>query len=106
MTTVRTAAPEAVRRRLRAPIMGPLAALVAAMVLFSGTTDTFLEPGNLSLILQQSLVIGTLALGQTLIILTAGIDLANGAIAVLGTIVIAKHVAQGGNALVALLLGL
>src|SRR5690242_15746823 len=105
-TTARTAAPDAIWRRLRAPIVGPLAALVAAVVLFSVTTDTFLEPGNLSLILQQSLVIGTLALGQTLIILTAGIDLANGTIAVLGTIVIAKHVAQGGNPAVGLLLGL
>jgi fructose transport system permease protein len=105
-TTARSAAPDAIRRRLRAPIVGPLAALIVATVLFSVLTDTFLEPGNLSLILQQSLVIGTLALGQTLIILTAGIDLANGAIAVLGTIVIAKSVAQGGNPFVALVIGL
>ena len=34
--------------------------------------------------------VGTLAVGQTLIILTAGIDLANGAIMVFGTIVMAK----------------
>jgi fructose transport system permease protein len=97
---------EVLGRALKTPVLGPLAALVAAVVLFSLTTDTFLEPGNLSLILQQSLVIGTLALGQTLIILTGGIDLANGAIAVLGTIVIAKYVVEGGNPFIALALGL
>ena len=45
---------------------------------------------NTSLILQQSVVVGTLALGQTIIILTGGIDLANGAIMVLGSLVMAK----------------
>ena len=42
--------------------------------------------------MQQSVIVGTLAIGQTLIILTAGIDLANGAIAVLGTIVAGRLV--------------
>lgn len=97
---------EALGRALRNPLLGPLAALIFAVVIFTLTTDTFATAGNASLILQQSIVIGTLALGQTLIILTAGIDLANGAIAVLGTIVMAKHVVDGGNPLVALVLGL
>ncbi|WP_298459894.1 ABC transporter permease [uncultured Cellulomonas sp.] len=96
---------EALGRALRTPVLGPLAALVVAVVIFSVTTDTFATAGNASLVLQQSIVIGTLALGQTLIILTAGIDLANGAIAVLGTLVMAKHVVGGGDPLTALLLG-
>ena len=53
------------------------------------STSTFLELDNLSLVVEQSLVVGTLALGQTLVILTAGIDLANAAIMVLG------HAADG-----------
>ncbi|CAM5714517.1 Sugar ABC transporter permease OS=Streptomyces aurantiogriseus OX=66870 GN=frcC PE=4 SV=1 [Streptomyces aurantiogriseus] len=65
-----------------------------------------MTPGNLSLVLQQTIVIGILALGQSLIILTAGIDLSNGAIAVLGTIVMAKLVFEGGSPAAALLLGL
>ncbi|MCL3860630.1 ABC transporter permease [Actinotalea sp. K2] len=97
---------EALGRALRNPLLGPLAALVAAVAIFTLTTDTFATAGNASLILQQSIVIGTLALGQTLIILTAGIDLANGAIAVLGTIVMAKYVVGGGDPLLALVLGL
>ena len=69
------------------PITGPLLALIVIIVVFSLTTSTFMNGGNLSLIAQQSVVIGTLALGQTLIILVSGIDLADGAIMVLGTVV-------------------
>ena len=97
---------EGLDRALRTPALGPLAALVVAIVIFSVTTDTFATAGNASLVLQQSIVVGTLALGQTLIILTAGIDLANGAIAVLGTVVMARHVVDGGSPLTALALGL
>ncbi|GAA3796213.1 ABC transporter permease [Streptomyces phyllanthi] len=97
---------DSVRYVLRTPTVGPLAALALAVLVFSVTTDTFLAPDNLSLVLQQSIVIGTLALGQSLIILTAGIDLANGAIAVLGTIVMAKLVFEGSSPTAALLLGL
>lgn len=86
-------------------VAGPLAALLVAVVIFSVFTDRFLEAGNLSLIAQQSVVVGTLALGQTLVILTAGIDLANGAIMVLGTVVIGK-LALDGNVVAALVLGI
>jgi fructose transport system permease protein len=93
-----TAAPSraAVRLRVRG-WMGPLAALLASVLLFSLTTDTFLTADNVSLLLEQSVVIGLLALGQTLVVLTAGIDLANGAIAVLGTLVMARHAYDGGQ---------
>jgi fructose transport system permease protein len=97
---------EALRYALRTPTVGPLAALAAAVLVFSLTTDTFMTGENVSLVLQQTIVIGTLALGQSLIILTAGIDLANGAIAVLGTIVMAKLVLEDGSPVGALLLGL
>ncbi|MCA0251781.1 MAG: ABC transporter permease [Actinobacteria bacterium] len=90
---------------LTTQVAGPLAALLVAIVVFSATTDTFLNPANFSLMLQQSVVIGTLAIGQTLIILTAGIDLANGAIMVLGTIVIAQF-ALDGNIVLGLMLGM
>lgn len=86
-------------------LAGPVAALIVAVLVFSLFTDTFFRAGNLSLILQQSVVVGTLALGQTLIVLTAGIDLANGAIMVLGTVVIGKYAVDGGNPLIALLMG-
>lgn len=99
-------------RKLRVPgralrtTLAPLTGLLVAIVVFALTTDTFATAFNASLIVQQTIVIGTLALGQHLIILTAGIDLANGAVTVLGTVILAKHVFEGGHPLVALALGL
>jgi len=90
---------------LRAPAIGPALALVVAVVVFSVSTSTFLELDNLSLVVEQSLVVGTLALGQTLIILTAGIDLSNAAAMVLATLLMAKMLTGGLPGIVALVLG-
>jgi len=90
----------------RTPAIGPAIALVVAVAVFGLTTDTFFDVDNLSLVVQQSLVIGTLALGQTLVILTAGIDLANAAIAVLATLLIAKLTMNGTDAPIALVVGI
>src|SRR5215831_15182211 len=84
-------------RFLTAPTIGPLVVLLAFCAVFSLSTRTFLAPGNLSLVVQQSVIVGTLAIGQTMIILTAGVDLANGGIAVLGTIVAGRLVAEQQN---------
>src|ERR671918_2652297 len=86
--------------------LGPAIVLLLAVIGFSITADRFLEPTNLSLIVQQVMVIGTLGIAQTLIILTAGIDLSVGAIMVLSSIVMAKLSAdQGVPGLLALLIG-
>ncbi|MBV8931341.1 MAG: ABC transporter permease, partial [Kutzneria sp.] len=90
---------------LRTPAVGPAIALAVAVVVFALTTNTFLELDNLSLVVEQSLVVGTLALGQTLIILTAGIDLANAANMVLATLLMAKLVVGGTPGWLALLAG-
>jgi fructose transport system permease protein len=76
--------------------LGPLFVLLLAVVIFSITADRFLQPGNLSLIVQQVMVVGTLGIAQTLVILTAGIDLSVGAIMVLSMIVMAKLSADQG----------
>jgi fructose transport system permease protein len=87
--------------------VGPASVLLLAVVVFALTSDRFLQPGNISLVLQQVAVVGTLAVGQTLVILTAGIDLSCGAIMVLSSIVMAKVSSeQGLPGPVALLLGL
>jgi fructose transport system permease protein len=70
--------------------LGPLIALVLACVFFTTQSDRFLDPTNFSLIIQQVMVVGTLAIGQTLIILTAGIDLSCGTMMALGSIVMTK----------------
>ncbi|WP_037681735.1 ABC transporter permease [Streptomyces griseus] len=100
-------APTTARRLLTAPTTGPLAALILACVFFSFSSDQFLTGGNFSLIVQQVMVVGTLAIGQTLIILTAGIDLSCGAVMAFGSIVIAKMAAEGSvPPLLAIALGL
>ncbi len=86
--------------------IGPAAVLVLAIVVFSLTADRFLAPANLSLVVQQVMVVGTLGIAQTLIILTAGIDLSVGAIMVLSSIVMAKLSADSGvPGLLALFIG-
>ena len=95
------------RRVLTAPLVGPLLALVLTCAYFSIKTDRFLQGQNLSLILQQVMVVGVLAIGQTMIILTAGIDLSVGTVMALGQIVMTKlAVVSGVPALPALLLGI
>jgi fructose transport system permease protein len=90
-------------RAIATPAVGPLVVLLVFCVIFSVATHTFLAVGNLSLVIQQSVIVGTLAIGQTIIILTGGIDLANGAIAVLGTIIAGRMVNDGGNSVLCLL---
>jgi fructose transport system permease protein len=85
-----------VSRLLTLPTLGPVVALLLACAYFSLRTDRFLTGGNLSLIVQQVMVVGTLAIGQTIVILTAGIDLSNGAVMAFGTIVMTKLAVSGG----------
>src|ERR1700722_18469858 len=93
-------------RLITTPTFGPLIALIVFCAVFSLATKTFFAAGNLSLVVQQSVIVGTLAIGQTMIILTAGIDLTNGGIAVLGTIVAGRMVAEQQNPVLSLLLAL
>src|SRR5690349_584803 len=72
------------------PVLGPLAVLIVAIIAFSIVNTRFFAAPNLSLVLAQVTVIATLALGQTLVILTAGIDLAAGAIAVFSSVLMAN----------------
>jgi fructose transport system permease protein len=94
-------------RVVSAPTVGPFVALVLAMAFFSFKSDRFLHAQNLSLVLQQVMVVGVLAIGQTLVILTAGIDLSVGTVMALGQIVMTKlAVSSGVPAIPAILLGI
>jgi fructose transport system permease protein len=76
--------------------LGPLLALLLACAFFSTQSDRFLTGENFSLIVQQVMVIGTLAIGQTLIILTAGIDLSCGTVMAFGSIVMTRLAVHSG----------
>jgi fructose transport system permease protein len=103
----RTTALQLARRALTASAVGPLIALVLTMLFFSLKSDRFLQAQNLSLVLQQVMVVGVLAIGQTLVILTAGIDLSVGTVMAFGQIVMTKlAVANGVPAIPAIVLGI
>lgn len=100
----------AASRGLRLPsltTLGPLIALLLACIFFATQSNRFLTSNTFSLILQQISYVAVLAIGQTLIILTAGIDLSCGVIMALGSMVMTKlAVEQGSPPVVAILLGL
>lgn len=76
--------------------LGPLLALLLACAFFAVTTERFFSGQNLSLILQQVTVVGVIAIGQTLVILTAGIDLSCGMLMALGGIVMTRLAVEAG----------
>lgn len=91
---------------LSTPIVGPLVALVLACAFFATQSDRFLTGNNFSLVIQQVVVVGTLAIGQTLIILTAGIDLSNGMIMAFAQVLMGNLFIQNGvPPVLAILLG-
>jgi len=75
---------------------GPFLALLLACAFFATQSDRFLSGENFSLVLQQVMVVGVIAIGQTLIILTAGIDLSCGMVMALGGIVMTKLAVEMG----------
>ena len=76
--------------------LGPFIALLLACLFFATQSDRFLSSENFSLVLQQVMVVGVIAIGQTLIILTAGIDLSCGMVMALGGIVMTKLAVEVG----------
>jgi fructose transport system permease protein len=76
--------------------LGPWIALAVACTFFATQSDRFLTGENLSLVVQQVMVVGVLAIGQTLIILTAGIDLSCGMVMALGSMVVTKLAVENG----------
>ncbi len=79
------------------PTAIPFIVLLLGLAIFSALVgERFFAPFNLSLILQQVTIIGTLGIAQTLIILTAGIDLSVGAIMILSTVVMGRLAVNSG----------
>ena len=89
------------------PALSPLMVLIVAFVVFTIINPRFAQPGTISIVLQQTAVIAALAIGQTLVILTAGIDLAVGAISILSMLLMANLAANNGvPGILAILIGI
>jgi fructose transport system permease protein len=91
----------------RYPAISPALVLVLSGIVFTVIgKGRFQRPESIGIILQQTAVLAALAIGQTLIILTAGIDLAVGTAMLLTHLVVAKvSIDQGVPPVLALLLG-
>jgi len=83
----------------RSVVIGPLAALLIVVLLISLTTDRFLTPENLINVSLQVSTVAIAAIGSTIVILTAGIDLSPGSVVALTSCVLAILVQKMGLSL-------
>jgi fructose transport system permease protein len=90
------------------PTTVPAMVLLASALIFGAIVGPrFFQPFNFSLILQQVTVIGVVGVAQTLVILTAGIDLSVGAIMVLSSVIMGQlSVGAGVPDALAILIGI
>ena len=79
------------------PALVPLIVLMASILVFGAILGgKFFSPFALTLILQQVAIVGIVGAAQTLVILTAGIDLSVGAIMVLSSVVMGQFTFRYG----------
>lgn len=78
------------------PTAAPLLVLALSCAAFGTVANNFFSAFNMSLIIQQVTVIAILGAAQTLVILTAGIDLSVAAIMVLSYMVMGRLAVEGG----------
>jgi fructose transport system permease protein len=91
----------------RNPTLIPALVLLVSVAVFSLVAPRFFGIGALSTILKQVTVTGFIALAQTLVILTAGIDLSVGAILVMSSLIMGNlAVFSGVPVLIAVLIGI
>ncbi|TMM55433.1 ABC transporter permease [Sulfitobacter sabulilitoris] len=79
------------------PALVPLIVLLSSIIIFGLVLGSkFFSPFALTLILQQVQIVGIVAAAQSLVILTAGIDLSVGAIAVISSVVMGQFTFRYG----------
>lgn len=78
------------KRIFDAQLIGPFAAMVIVILIVALTTDRFLNPGNLSNLFLQVSIVALIAIGATVVIFAAGIDLSSGSMVALLTMILAQ----------------
>ncbi|WP_323009176.1 ABC transporter permease [Paracoccus sp. (in: a-proteobacteria)] len=78
------------------PSAVPMIVLVAAVITFGLLSPNFFKAVTLSTILQQIAIVGILGCAQSLVVLTAGIDLSVGAIAVFSSVLMGQFTFRYG----------
>ena len=98
----------AARRRWLDPL-GPFIGLFAVIVVFaiiSGAPGQFLSPANLRIVFAQTVIVAIGAIGMTVIIISAGIDLSVGAIVALTGVITALALQHGWSPSLAIVMGI
>jgi len=87
-------------RVLPAPVTGQeiilIATIIALWIILALTTKGFLDPYSIQSMLWQLAPIGIMAIGMTIIMVTAGIDISIAAILMVCSVTIAKLIAEAG----------
>ena len=78
------------KRIFDAQLIGPFAAMVIVALIVALTTDRFLNPSNLSNLFLQVSIVALIAIGSTIVIFAAGIDLSSGSMVALLTMILAQ----------------
>ncbi|MGA1198925.1 MAG: ABC transporter permease subunit, partial [Candidatus Latescibacterota bacterium] len=87
--------------------LAPVLGLIAVYVLFAILgPDSFTSGRNLETIARQTAIVGTAALGMTLVIMAGGIDLSVGSIIALTTVTIAATLQSGFGPLTSVCVGI
>ena len=90
----------------RSKILSRLILLFALCLLLSLLAPHFLRAENLLNIVRQAAILNILGIGMTVVILTGGIDLSNGAVLALSSCVSAIYLKEGGSILTGILISL
>lgn len=75
---------------------GVLLVLIVAVLISTAVTDKFLNLRNITDLFRRVSIIGILAIGQTYVILTSGIDLSSGSILAVSIVIIAGFIGPYG----------
>lgn len=79
--------------------LAPVAGILLVLVLAAATTPEMYDPASLRLVAFQLGIIGITAVGQTLVLLTGGIDLSVGAVIGLTSVIVAQRAGATGEGL-------
>ncbi|WP_164659556.1 ABC transporter permease [Tropicibacter sp. Alg240-R139] len=78
------------KRIFDSQLIGPFAAMMIVALVVALTTERFLNPGNLSNLSLQVSIVALIAIGSTIVIFAAGIDLSSGSMVALLTMILAQ----------------
>ncbi len=84
------------KKAKQSPLLGSAVAFMAVVVVMSVASDTFLTAGNLTNLIRQGAVLSIVAIGQTFVIITGGIDLSVAPLISLSTVVTASLITDHG----------